>query len=583
MLFLITLAAAFVLYAPTLTNAFEFDDINVLYQSIVRAPDVLSVITQFDGQTTGGSWRPLLHVIMWLEWHLFGTYALAYHAINVVFHAAAAFVLGAIAYRLTSRRTAGLVAGSIFLVQPFPEAVGWIVAGPLNVLSAVFYLSAILFHVLWRQRSDPQFGVMSFVFVALSLSCYEVALTYGAAAVAYDVLFKWPNWTPRMRMVRTGTVALVALAVNATFIVSRALILGTIVGSYGASTVFGFETFWTRFQTIARAFWMPANGAVPESSAVSEFTLLFQLALVMSFASAWAVRRQPRPIAFGLALAIFAFLPFVGFMSVTADLASSRYLYLVTAGLSLAVGAVLGQGRPRFRLATAALLVVSSAAILTANAQPWAIAGRMVERTVRAALRGPIQTFGMPVHDIYGAYTFGTASNIPEYPGANGIDVVTDGPLVPGREALYWDGVGELLPLEKTPLARWSGPDLRTWSWSATVVTAAQGDGLSVKSADGDPFAWSPALKLRDARANVVVVGLDLSEGTCARAQLIWRYAAAGDKLVYATLQPGLHEYVLVQTLPVGDDTLLALRFDPLLCPGTVRIVSFEVGGRARP
>jgi len=580
---LLTTGVALLIYQPSVTHAFEFDDINVLYQSIVRVPNPLYLILQFDGQTTGGSWRPMLHVVMWVEWHLLGADAIGYHVVNVLLHACTVFVLGALAFQISGRRSVAICVGALFLVQPLPEAVSWIVAGPLNVMSALFYLAAMLFYIRWRRGSQGRDVVLALALVVLSLSCYEVALTFFLAVIAYDVLFEWGEWTARQRLQRTGGAVFVALTVNVAFAATRAAILGVLVGSYGASTVFGFDSFATRFATVIGTLWAPANGAMPTTSTVANATMLFEISLLVAILSIVLLRPSLRPVALGLTVAAIAFLPFAGFMSVTRDLASSRYLYLSTAGLALAIGSALARGQLRYRVPVVGALVASAAIILNSNLVPWALAGAMVDGTVKAARLGPVQTFGVQVHDIYGAYTFGTASNIPEYPGANGIDVVMDGAWVAGRSHMYWDGIGSLVSLGNSPVVAWTGPELRAWSWSSTVTLQASADSLAVTSSDGDPFGWSPALSLASERTNAVIVELDAPSGGCMKAQLIWRYTAAGDKLAYSDLEAGLHEYVFVQPTGVRGDSLVGLRLDPLLCPGTVRILSVEVGGHTSP
>jgi hypothetical protein len=148
---------------------------------------------------------------------------------------------------------------------------------------------------------------------------------------------------------------------------------------------------------------------------------------------------------------------------------------------------------------------------------------------------------------------------------------------------MYWDDSGSLAPLDVTPITQWSAIGLRAWNWSPTVQLEPHDDGLLVNSSDGDPWGWSPALLLSSRGTKVVVATLDVLQDTCQRAQLIWRFSGAGDKLAYADLNSGLHEYVFVQPTAIAEDTLIGLRFDPLLCPGAVRVIRLEVGGRTRP
>lgn len=578
--FVATALLSFVVLAPVITRAFEFDDIHVLYKAIVNAPDPFSVVTQFDGQKTGGSWRPFLHVVLWFEWRAFGTNALAYHAVNVLAHATTAFMVGAVAFELSGRRVVGRIAGALFIVQPFPEGIAWIVGGPLNIMSVLFYVTALFFHIRSRRSGGRGWITLTPVFLVLSLASYEIGLTFIVTVVLYDVLFHWERWDRRGRLERTGAAAGVALAVSALFLAARASILGTFVGSYGQSAIFGQASLPVRIGTIVRAFWTPANGALPASDLLNWLVLVFHVALVLALLGI-GIRRPPlRPIVFGVALAAIGLIPFSGFIVVYEDLISSRYLYLTTVGLTIAIAAALAGRYAAFAIPVALLLVASLAGMLSHNTRPWAMAGAMVDGTVRAAVDGPIQTFGVPLHDIYGAYTFGTASNINEYPGANGMDVLMDrSSIEDGRAPFYWNG-SSVVPLGAHPLAQWTASDLASWNWSTAVKSELRGSALVVVSGDGDPWSWSPTLSMPSGGTDLVVATIDAPVDSCKQAQLIWRYARAGDRNAHVQLAAGRHEYVFVHTGVPEPDTLVGLRFDPLLCPGTAQVFQLAVGGR---
>jgi hypothetical protein len=84
-------------------------------------------------------------------------------------------------------------------------------------------------------------------------------------------------------------------------------------------------------------------------------------------------------------------------------------------------------------------------------------------------------------------------------------------------------------------------------------------------------------------RASVVVAKLTVPEGTCARSQLIWRYSVGADRIAYVALEAGEHEYVFASSAYVPGSTLVGLRFDPLLCAGSVNLLDLEVGERGAP
>lgn len=104
-----------------------------------------------------------------------------------------------------------------------------------------------------------------------------------------------------------------------------------------------------------------------------------------------------------------------------------------------------------------------------------------------------------------------------------------------------------------------------------------------MSGSDGDPWGWSPDLALPADRTSVPVVELAVPQGTCARSQLIWRYASGPDHIVHADIEPGQHDYVFVSSAYPPGDTLVGLRFDPLLCAGSAEVLRIEVGGLTSP
>lgn len=120
------LAIGLVLYRPTLAGPFLSDDLLYLEGNpnlrLSLAPTLVRMLEPYFA-----NWTPLHHLLLLVEWRLFGTWTMPYHAVNVALHAAAATALAAAAARAGLSRGAALAGGLLLLVHPAAsEAVAWI-------------------------------------------------------------------------------------------------------------------------------------------------------------------------------------------------------------------------------------------------------------------------------------------------------------------------------------------------------------------------------------------------------------------------------------------------------------------------
>jgi len=134
-------AVIVVAYWPAMHGDFLWDDDDyVSNNQNLRSVEGLRSIWLERSATP--QYYPLVHTSFWLEYQLWGLSTVGYHITNLALHIAAAFVLWRVLLFL-SVPGAWLVA-AIFAVHPVHvESVAWITERK-NVLSAVFYLSAML-------------------------------------------------------------------------------------------------------------------------------------------------------------------------------------------------------------------------------------------------------------------------------------------------------------------------------------------------------------------------------------------------------------------------------------------------------
>jgi tetratricopeptide (TPR) repeat protein len=335
----------------------------VAYQRVLHAGfiwDDDAHLTRPDLATLHGLWRiwsepgatqqyyPVLYSAFWLELHLWGYSAAGYHALNVVLHGAAAWLLF-LALRRLSVPGAFLAAAAFALHPVCAESVAW-VSEQKNTLSAVFYLAAALAYLRFDAGRSPSWYAAGTVLFCLALLSKTVTATLPAALLV--VL-----WWKRGRLSWKGDAAPLApwLALGAAAGAVTAWMERAHVGAGGAAFALGFAD---RFLVAGRALWFyfgkvfwpfhlafiyPRWTLDPRSIGQD----LWPVAAVAALAALYFLRRRSRaPLAVALLFAGTLF-PALGFINVypfrfsfVADhfeyLALAMMLSASAAGLTLA-------------------------------------------------------------------------------------------------------------------------------------------------------------------------------------------------------------------------------------------------------
>ena len=169
-------AATFSAYFPALGGGYIWDDDDyVTANDTLRSVQGLGRIWGEIGATP--QYYPMVHTSYWLEYHLWGLNPAGYHLVNVLLHATSALLL----WRLLARLglPGAWAAAAIFAVHPVHvESVAWITERK-NVLSGVFYLSALLAYLRFgfepgettpRNTRRRWYGLSLLLFLAALLS-----------------------------------------------------------------------------------------------------------------------------------------------------------------------------------------------------------------------------------------------------------------------------------------------------------------------------------------------------------------------------------------------------------------------------
>jgi tetratricopeptide (TPR) repeat protein len=361
------LCALLIAYWPALQGGLLWDD--------------AAHITKLELQSAHGLWRiwfdpgatqqyyPLTHTAFWIEHRIWGDSVVGYHLLNLLLHAAAAFLLVAIV-RCLSLPGAWL-AGFLFALHPVSvEAVAWI-SEQKSTLSAVFYLAAALAYFRFdRTRRSPHYAIAS-GFFALAVLSKTVAATLPAALL---LIFWFKRGRIEWNRDARPLLPWFALAIAAGFV--TAWVERNYIGAQGAQ----FHLSLVERSLIAgRAIWFylgkllwPANLMFTyprwQVDAAAPWQYLFPIAALAIAAVLWLAARNRRGPLAGFLYFVGTLFPALGFFNVYPFLFSyvaDHFQYLAMLGIIVPVASGLTRAAAklpaawrRFAPAPAAALVV---------------------------------------------------------------------------------------------------------------------------------------------------------------------------------------------------------------------------------
>lgn len=339
-------ALTVVAYLPALPGGFIWDDEDHLTQN----PAVQSVggLKQIWSSLETSRYYPLTLTTFWVQYRLWGLYAPAYHAVNIVLQAANALLLWTLLRRLHVR--GAWLAAAVWAVHPVnAETVAWITELK-NTQSGLFFVLALLLLVRFedgRQRRD----------YVWALVCAAAAMLSKPSTVLLPAVALLCGWWRRGRLTRTDWLRVLPLLAMA-----AAMSLLTIVEQRqhiaGEGTPDWTLTAAQRLVLAGRAVWFYAGKLLwpvnvcfiyPRWELRTDTVVAWlPLAALIAVAVAlWFFRRErwAQAALFGGGCFVLALLPVLGFFDVyffrysyVADhfqyLASAALIALVVSGLA---------------------------------------------------------------------------------------------------------------------------------------------------------------------------------------------------------------------------------------------------------
>ena len=389
--------ACLLVYANALPGGFVYDDKAIVRDNFrIRAPSGAGEIfaTQYFGGPpgTGTAYRPLLLLSFAVQWWIHGADPLPFHAVNVLFHAAATLLLAALLLRLGIASPVAVGAALLFAVHPVHvEAVAGLV-GRAETQAAALVAAALVLALRFCDGPARRGLALS----ASLLAYFAANLTKESAAVAPALLFLCLAWraegglAARFRtafrkglLVYAGSAAVLGLV-----FALRARVLGGALKS-GRTGIFELENALAPLPPLERAanacalfFRMLGRLVLPLRLSSDESAWSIRplaagevlawaapaLAAALVAAALWRLRARSVPALGFLFLAVAA-LPASNLLFPTGTIFAERLAYLPSAGLCLVAAAWLAGGAGSFAALPRARLALLAAATLALGAR----------------------------------------------------------------------------------------------------------------------------------------------------------------------------------------------------------------------
>lgn len=420
-LIVIIALTGFMAYSNTMNSFFLSDDF-VLIALLSKLGPFGLWVNQQHGQSL--FFRPLLGLISFLDYKIWGLNAFGYHFTNFAFHLGNSFWVGRIAYLLSLNLSLELklkrffpyFAGFIFLLLPsHSEAVSWISART-DVIATFFALLSFSTYLTFKQFYQPLQLWISLVAFLAALFCKESIVSLPGLILAYE-LYQHLQEKPRTFNKLLTIVSLYGMVLGFYFL-CRYLKLGTLVGGYGEGIHLKFnltQIFYNLMIYPTRSFLPPQFDSLNLTVWLINFIgiiLISLLALIFSYYRHQFTSQIPQTLIFLIAGFWVCVLPAINVSVSPFDTQGERYLYWASSFTSIYIALIIIilLNHFPFCLIFSSIILVSLGLSLYSVNQNWQFAGELSQRLLSSlqttSIEAPIIT---TVPDHYrGAYLYRT-------------------------------------------------------------------------------------------------------------------------------------------------------------------------------
>ena len=199
------LIAVLLTFHSTLRAGFVFDDVRIVEQnpairSLASIPSFFANLFRYRPIHSRGilidpSYRPVRFVSHTLDYQIFGLNAGGHHFMNLIYHAAVAFVVYLLLLRLGAGFFPSVLAAFVFALHPLNSEVACYVTSRKDSLCALLSFGAFLYYLRLRLRPTIAGVAILSLLVVLAMLTKEMAVMLPVIFALYEA-FR----TPRGRM-----------------------------------------------------------------------------------------------------------------------------------------------------------------------------------------------------------------------------------------------------------------------------------------------------------------------------------------------------------------------------------------------
>ncbi len=185
-------------YSNSFSNSFVWDDHAFIVENLsIRQFNMKGLVSFFTNRESTASseelsrdvWRPLSTASFAVDFKLWGLNPGPYHVENALLHTMNAVLVYIATFLILQDPIASFFAGCIFAIHPVQTAAVTWASGRSNLLSCLFFLSALIFHIRNRKEERAFNYNCSLILFSLSLLAKEMAVTLPLVFILYDLHF----------------------------------------------------------------------------------------------------------------------------------------------------------------------------------------------------------------------------------------------------------------------------------------------------------------------------------------------------------------------------------------------------------
>ncbi len=338
---LVIAVITFLAFSSILDNEFvNWDDPAYFNNRLIKSLSWANIKEIFSGFHKQFFSQPMVLLSFAVEYHFFHNNPTVYHTTNLLLHIINSFLVFYLVTLLNKRVLVAFVAAALFAIHPLHvESVAWM-AERKDVLSGVFFISAMIFYVLYRKSENIKWLLPSFVVFTLALFTKTIAVTLPFVLVLFDYLerrdFKASNFK-----VFWEKLPFFALSIFFAMTSISTHDPGAVIDAWPEMTFFNRNlvaiksTVFYLYKTIA-PFKLAALYPYPKGITITkpEYWLSIIVVLVIAVILVWSVRKT-RVFAFGILFFCFTIGPVLNIVPHPSGGAgvADRYMYLPSIGL----------------------------------------------------------------------------------------------------------------------------------------------------------------------------------------------------------------------------------------------------------